>query len=228
MPASSGSKQGAVQKRQQIKDSSKAMFLWVAGMSVVVGFALVISWFLWQQIAFKTKIVSAKTETVQILDNNITAAQELRGNIRVLETNTALNDAKADEDDNALQVILDALPSEANSLALGSSLQQELARGISGLSIETLTVSPAGTELSADDTDDDAGENQIKFRLAVVSRSIDAHKELLERFESSIRVIDIDNLEFERNSDTYTMTLDAHAYYQPARQIELVEEEVRP
>ena len=105
MPATER-KQGAVKKRQQIQDSSKTMFLWVAGMSVVVGFALVVSWFLWQQIAYKTKVVSVKNETVQILKDNNEAAETLRENMRVRETNTALNEAKADDDDNALQILM--------------------------------------------------------------------------------------------------------------------------
>ena len=226
MPATER-KQGAVKKRQQIQDSSKTMFLWVAGMSVVVGFALVVSWFLWQQIAYKTKVVSVKNETVQILKDNNEAAETLRENMRVRETNTALNEAKADDDDNALQVILDALPSDANSLALGASIQRELADGVSGLSIESLTVTPANDEQAeGSSVSSDAGEGEISFRLEVTASRIDAHKELLERFERSIRVIDIDNLQFERNSDTYTMTLDAHGYFQPAKVIELREEKV--
>lgn len=230
----SDKKQGAVRKRQQIKESSKSMFLWVAGMSVVVGFALVISWFLWQQIAFKTKVVDEKNDTVATLRQNTEAAEELRDNIRVLETNTALNDAKADDDDKALQVILDALPSDANSLALGASLQQVLSNGVSGLSVETLTVTPAfseqeeRTDSTASSTTTGETEGEIKFRMVVNSKNINAHRELLERFQRSIRVIDIDNLRLERNQDSYTMTLDAHAYFLPAKQIELTDKVVKP
>lgn len=221
-------KQGAVKKRQQIQDSSKTMFLWVAGMSVIVGFALVVSWFLFQQIQFKSKVVSAKAETASVLADNIEAAQDLRENIRVLETNTALNSVKADDDDKALQVILDALPSDGNSLALGASLQQRLARGINGLTIDTLTITPSSTEQSEDSGGQEAIEGEINFRMIATASNINAHRDLLERFESSIRVIDIDNLRLERAQNNYTMTLEAHGYYQPAKQIELTEEKVRP
>ncbi len=227
MPATA-KKAGAVKKRQQIEDSSKTMFLWVAGMSVLVGFALVVSWFLWQQITFKTTVVSAKNDTAGVLRDNIEAAETLRENIRVLETNTALNSAKADDDDNALQVVLDALPSDGNSLALGASLQRELARGVNGLSIESLNISPSATEQSEDDTSEVSEENEIRFRMVATSSNINAHRDLLERFERSIRVIDIDSLRLERAQDTYTMTLEAHGYYQPARSIDLTEKTVRP
>lgn len=228
MTEATDKKQGAVRKRQQIKESSKSMFLWVAGMSVVVGFALVISWFLWQQIAFQTKVVGEKNKTVDTLKQNIDAAKELRDNMRVLETNTALNDAKANREDKALQVILDALPSDANSLALGASLQQVLSRGVSGLRVESITVTPAASEkqTQSKSRSKSANKNTLSFRMVVSSSNINAHRQLLERFERSIRVIDIDSLRFERSSDAYTMTIDAHAYYEPAVQVELTEKAV--
>lgn len=157
----------------------------------------------------------------------------MRDNIRVLETSTALNSAKANDDDKALQVILDALPSDVNSLALGASVQKVLASGVSGLSINTISITPSGSEQLgaeemvggplAEDT-----SNTIMFRMVAESSNVNRLKELLERFEKSIRVIDIDNLRLERNQARYTLTLDAHAYYQPARNIELTNEVVRP
>ena len=53
-------KDAAIHKRQQIEQSSRVMFLWVAGASVIVGFALVISWFLVQQIIFKERVLGEK------------------------------------------------------------------------------------------------------------------------------------------------------------------------
>lgn len=226
----------AIRKRQKIQDSNKAMFFWVAGMSVVVGFCLVVSWFLWQQIAFKNKVIDAKNDTVKTLRANNEAVPLLRDNIRVLETNRALNSAKAKNEDKALQVILDALPSEANSLALGASLQNSLADDISGLNIEVLSVSPSQEEMSEDASslaasfvDESAvGGNAISFRMVVSSRNVNSLRDLLQRFEHSIRVIDISNLNLERSENSYTMTIDGHAYYEPARVIEMRKEVVKP
>lgn len=212
----------AIRKRQKIQDSNKMLFAWVAGMSAVVGVCLVLSWFLWEQITFKGQIIDAKSKTADTLKANNQAIPELRDNIRVLETNSDLNSSKANEDDKALQVVLDALPAEGNSLALGASLQRRLASGISGLNIESLSVEPSadesGTTLPASDSTE-----QIKFQLKVTSSRVDSLRELLQRFERSIRVIDIDNMKLERSDDSYTLTITAHAYYQPARVIELEE-----
>lgn len=216
----------AIRKRQKIQDSNKAMFAWVAGMSAVVGLCLVASWFLWEQISFKQQLVNAKNETVEQLKENNEAIPKLRDNIRVLETDRSLNEAKAREEDKALQVILDALPSEGNSLALGASLQESLANGISGLNVESLTVEPSAEEMG-NRSNPNKQTGQIVFRLEVTSSNVNALRSLLQRFERSIRVIDIDDLRLERSSDNCTMVIVAHAYYEPARVVELKEERLR-
>lgn len=226
----------AIRKRQKIQDSNKAMFFWVAGMSVVVGFCLVVSWFLWQQVVFKNKVIDAKNDTVKTLRANNEAIPTLRDNIRVLETNRALNSAKAKNDDKALQVILDALPSEANSLALGASLQESLADGISGLNIETLSVTPSQEEMSEGAVSEDValedeslvGGSSINFRMVATSSNVNSLRDLLQRFERSIRVIDISNLSLDRSENSYTLTIDGHAYYEPAKVIEMRKEVVKP
>lgn len=226
--------QVATHKRQKIEDSSRTMFIWVAGMSAVVGLCGVVAWFIFQQAAFKIKVVDEKNLTVKALRANNAAVPDLKDSIRILETNSALRSARASDDEKALQVILDALPATANSLALGGSLQERLIKGVSGITLESLTVDPTSTALtsggtapvSSDATSTNA--NTISFRLVVSASDANKLKELLTRFERSIRVIDIDNLTFERSDINYTLTLQAHAYYEPAKVIELRDKVVKP
>lgn len=227
-------KEVALRKRQQIAKANRTMFLWVAGVSVIVGFAAVGSIFLVQKLAFNQKVINEKNNTVSVLTKNNAAVAELEENIRLLDTNEGLNSAKANPDDKALQVILEALPADANSLALGSSLQDKLMKGIDGLTLESLNVTPvAGIEVSSDGAVQDAsttveeGQNQITFNL-VASGDANALKALLERFERSIRAIDITNLVLEQANGKLTMTIDGHAFYEPARTIELKDKVVKP
>ncbi len=221
--------QVATHKRQKIQDSSRMMFIWVAGMAAVVGFCGVVAWFVFQQAAFKIKVVGEKNHTVKTLRNNNSAVTPLRENIQVLETNSALKASRANDEQNALQVVLDALPSEPNALALGGSLQEYLIKGVSGLTLESLTVDPTSTSLTTGSTaTTQAAGNSISFRLIVSSPDANALKEMLTRFERSIRVIDIDSLSLERSDRLYTLTLQAHAYYEPAKVIELREKVVKP
>lgn len=222
------SKQTTVGKRQGIADSNKVMFLWVAGASVVIGFALVFSWFLWQQIEFKTAVVNEKNKTVDVLKKNNQAVEVLRDDIKVLQTNAALESSKASPDQNAVQVILDALPADANELALGASLQERFIGPVDGVNLESLTVEPLG-DSSELVVDEESGiEQVIKFTFEVKSTSADPLKNLLERFERSIRVIDIDTLQIERTgAKSYSLTVNGRAYYEPAKVIELRKEDFK-
>jgi len=219
----------AIRKRTQIASANKAMFLWVAGVSVLFGMALVAAVFLVQILAFNERVLAEKNRTISKLDANISSISDLEKQVRLLDTNQALTDAKAKPEDQAVQVILDALPSEANSLALGASLQNKLLFGINGLSLSSLQVDQvAGVEsLSADSSIVDASpltdsESQITFRFAV-SGDEAMLKQVLVNLEKSIRTIDVISLKIESQGGTRTMNVYARAFYEPAIDVKLKE-----
>lgn len=227
-------KDAAIRKRTQIAKANRTMFIWVAAVSALVGFALVGSLFLIQKAVFNEKILSEKDKTVSVLKSNNANISELESQVRILDNNQALIDSKAKPDDQAIQVILDALPSEANSLALGASLQNKLLANVDGLSIDSLQVDPVvGVEsLSLDQTAQDAsaastGPTEIAFRFAV-SGSEAALKEVLNRLERSIRAIDIISLRIENQGDKRVLNVQARAFYEPTRVIELKDKTVKP
>src|SRR6218665_3607322 len=119
----------AIRKRTQIAQANRTMFIWIAIASALIGTAAVVSIFLFQKLTFNEQVLSVKQETVSTLDHNISVVDSLKDDIQALEVNTALMSVKANDSDEALQVVLDALPSEANSLALGASLQNKLLAG---------------------------------------------------------------------------------------------------
>jgi hypothetical protein len=212
--------QPGMKKRQIIANSNRTMFIWVTAMSALIGVCAVLSIFLVQQIAFKTKVANKLDGTVSTLKENNKKAETLIQNVRVLETNAALNSIKAHPDDKALQVILDALPADNNALALGSSLQQNLLQ-LPGVTIEALSV-------QAQNTDDTTAEgNTIPFTTTITAADANTLKDALARLERSIRVIDIDTLSLERTEQKYTLTLSAHAYYEPAVTVQLNNETVK-
>lgn len=225
----------ALRKRTQIAKANRTMFLWIAAGSAIVGCALVVAFFLGQKLIYNEKVLAEKEKTVGILKSNNAVVSELESQVRLLDTNAALESSKAKDDDQAIQVILDALPSDANSLALGASLQNKLLAGIAGLTIVSLQVDPVqGIEsLSQDDIvteDASAGEvvaNEITFQFSV-SGSQDALKQVLTNLERSIRAIDIISLRIESQGSTQLMTIQARAFYEPARTIELYDKVVQP
>lgn len=219
----------ALRKRTQIAKANRTMFLWIAASSAIIGCALVVSFFLAQKLIYNEKVLIEKEKTISTLkaDNGVVSALETQ--VRVLDTNSALASAKSSETEQTIQVILDALPSDANSLALGASLQNKLLAGIPGLTIESLQVDPViGIEsLSTvgSTTQDASGgtvdtSNQITFQFAV-SGDQTALKAVLTNLERSIRAIDITSLRIETQQSTELMTVQGRAFYEPARTIQL-------
>jgi hypothetical protein len=222
----------AIRKRAQVLVTNKTMFLWVAITSVLFGVAIVVSVFLVQMSIYNEKVLSEKQKTITTLTNNQNSISALEDNIRALDANQSLIDLKAQSDDRAIQVILDALPSDANSSALGASIQNKLLYGIKDLTLISLQVDPvAGVESSS------ASQSLVSSVSAVspyvinfkfsVSGSETALKEALKRLEASIRTIDVVSLKIEGQNNNNTMTVRARAFYEPAQTVDLKDKVVK-
>ena len=204
-------KEVAIRKRQQIDSSKKTMFIFVASAAFLAGIALVVSIFLVQQIVFHSKILLEKQNTISRLDKNLSSVDELKKNIRVLDTNTALNSIKSSSESNALQTVLDALPDNANADALGASLKNKFIDTTTGVTIQNLTVAQSGSDSTME-----------------VSGPAEKLKELLTKLEASIRVIDLKTVEIQRNEDRLSLVVRGVAYYEPAQTIQLENKVVKP
>jgi hypothetical protein len=229
----------ALRKRQQIANANRMMFLWVAAVSVVVGIAAVLALFLVQKALFNEKVLAEKDKTASTLVKNNKVVDELKNQVRVLNTNQALKDSMAPGETQPVQVVLDALPDVANSSALGASFQEKFLND-AALKLESLNVDPvAGVESQSNDNVQDAsasstntttGENQITFRFAVSSDVANANalKDLLQRLERSIRTIDITSLSVETQGARLVLTVEGHAFYEPAKTVDLKNKTVKP
>ena len=223
----------AIRKRTQIAQASRTMFIWIAIASALIGTAAVVSIFLFQKLTYNEEVLRVKQETVTTLDHNLSVIDGLKTDIQALEVNTALMSVKANDTDQALQVVLDALPSDANSNALGASLQNKLLAGIPGkYSLESLQVTPVtGVESLADSTVVDANatgvtNNEINFTFSVKGDQA-ALKQVLENLQRSIRTIVVTRLSIDTQSGDLTMNVEGHAFYQPMKTIQLTDEVVK-
>lgn len=224
-------KQVAIRKRQLIENASKRMFIWVAIAAAVVGTASVVSISMYQRLVFNNKVIGAKQETVRNLKNNNEIVDDLKSNVRVLNTNEALRATPRLEGSEPVSVILDSLPSQANSSAFGASLQQKILT-VNGVTIETLTVDPiAGVEDVGESASmEAAAEGEISFNFTVTADSGNekALKEVLSRIEHSIRIINLSNVKIEQSNSRITLTAAGKAYYQPEMKIEFTKKTVSP
>ena len=227
---SANNKDVAVRKRQQIDSSRKTMFVFVAGAAFLAGIALVISIFLIQQIVFHSKVIIEKQSTIFRLDKNLESVDELKKNVRVLETNSALNSVKANSENSALQTVLDALPDNPNADAFGASIKNKFVDTVEGLTLDNLSVTSPnsqGEESEDGDSESTYSPNTLSFSLEV-SGSADKLRELLTKFERSIRVIELKSFEIHTSEDKLSLTIQGVAYYEPAQKIHLEKKVVKP
>lgn len=223
----------AIRKRTQIAQANRTMFIWIAIASALIGTAAVVSIFLFQKLTYTEQVLKVKQTTVSTLDHNLSVIDGLKTDVQALEVNSALMSVKANESDEALQVVLDALPADANSLALGASLQKKLLAGINGnYAMKSLQLTPVtGVETLADTSVVDAGQtatasNVIGFNFSVKGDQA-ALKQVLQNLERSIRTIVVTRLSMDTQAGDLTMTVEGYAFYQPAKTIELTEEVVK-
>lgn len=224
-----------LRKRQQITRANQMMFLWIAGVSVIVGFSVVLMLFLVQKIWFGERVIAEKTKTVKILESNLKVAPELKSNVRVLDTNPDLRAVRLNDSDSALQSVLDALPADANSTAMASSLQTKLLSGVPGVTIVSLKVDPvSGIEISgdavADSSDSQSGDGTIGFSFTVstVKDNYEGLRQVLQRMEKSIRPFKITTLTIESQGSRVVMSATGVGYYELAQEVGLKTKVVRP
>jgi hypothetical protein len=224
-----------LRKRQQILQANQVMFLSVAGISVVVGFSVVLMIFLVQRIWFGEQVLAEKNTTIATLEKNISTASELKDNVRVLNTNESLMATRLNDTDSALQSVLDALPADANSTAMASSLQTKLLTGVPGVTIESLKVDPvSGLEVSeesvssGDSSDPASGTIGFSFAVSAAGTNQEGLRQILLRIEKSIRPFTIKNLTIESQGTRVVMSANGVGYYEPEQSIELKEKVMRP
>lgn len=224
-----------IRKRQQIASANRTMFIWVAIASVIVGGAAVGVLFLAQLALFNERVLAEKTTTASTLDKNLKVIEELKNQVRLMNTNQALRDSMAPGETQPIQVVLDALPSDVNSSALGASFQKKLLDD-PAVTLESIRVDPvAGKEVNGDSSVEDASasdsdeEHMIHFgfNVSVAAADVNALKNLLQRLERSVRAIDVTNLTIEGQGTRVTMSVEGNAFYEPAKTVELKDKVVK-
>lgn len=227
----------ALRKRQQIANANRMMFMWVAATSAVVGISIVGSVFLFQKATFNEEVLAIKSKTASTLRANNSIIPELEDEVRQMNTNQALIDSMAPNQTQPIRVVLDALPSDANSSAFGSSLQNKFLND-PALKVESFAIdlvegvesqSAANVENAAvESADDTANEVTFRFSVSVDSANASALKDLLQKLERSIRAIDITTLKIETQGARLLLTVEGRTFYEPAKTVELKEKTVKP
>lgn len=217
--------QPALRKRQQIENAGRNMFLWVAIAAALVGTAGVVGVSLFQRLVFNQRIISEKNTTISTLQKNNSVVDELKDNVRVLNTNSNLRTTPRSPSSEPITVVLDSLPAQPNAEALGTSLQEKLL-DVSGVTIDALT--PVEADETVAPSEDGPQPITFQFTVSTSASGLDALKTVLRNFERSIRAVNVKNLKLEQQNNRVSMSGELEAYYMPEASVELKEIEVKP
>lgn len=210
-----------VKKRQQISDTRKQVFLWVALASAVVVVCIMVGINLIQRISYQTKVNGELGKTAKTMKQNASNIDELIANVNKLKANQVLTLPNLKSDDSTVfQVVIDALPTEDDSTALSSSLQNKVLSR-SGVTIDQISVESTSTDGgSTDDASATTSSSSvdfpkaqpITFRISFVG-SYDAVESTLRDIERTIRPITISQMTIDGSDEKLTVTIDATTYY---------------
>ena len=202
-----------VRKQTLIDQTRRTVFMWVAGVSCLIGASVVILIMLVQALIFNEKVLAEKGKTVKQLQSNIVAAKELKGSINVLNTNEELKSVRTSEDVPPLQSVL----------ALGASLQQKLLKNVPGVKIESVSFS--NDNVTGGSTDSSGGASSQPFTLSISGTPEDL-RTALERLERSIRAVDIRAMSGSSYENKVTLQISGSMSYLPPVKVEMKEKKV--
>jgi Tfp pilus assembly protein PilO len=215
-----------VKKRQQISAANRVVFAWIVAASLVIGICGVFAQFLIRQLAFNNKIYGALATTSQTIDKNINSYDSLKASVVKLVADVNLNSLKKGESSTPLQVIIDALPTEENRSALATSMQTEVL-GPSGVTINSFSVtdSDSGLAVAPSVTGTDASSFDFSFSITGSYAQV---QQAIKNMERSIRPITVKSISVQGTSEKLDANITATTYFQPAKDIQLKQGEVKP
>ena len=219
--------QGIVRKQSLINQTKKTVFLWVIGASSVVGAALVIMILLLQAAVYNERVLSEKGKVDDQVELSISQAKELRGSIGTLNQNEELRMVRSSDKAQALQSVLDALPADANRLAMGASLQQKLLKDISGVTVESVTLADEEDSTVSEGEESSASTEAMSQPFSVtMSGSPEDLRVALERLERSIRAVNVTTLTGTTVENRLTVQISGTMSYLPPLTIEQTSKKV--
>ena len=244
-----------LRKRSQITKANRTMFIWVASMAAVTMICLVVSYHLVHIITFNARVIGERAKTIGNLQTSNKNINELKSQVRALDADENLQLLKANPEDQAVQVVLDALPAASNPLSFGASLQTVLLIGPEGVDIKSISVDaaePGAADLSTQDNvstnkeDGNATDSQDTSQASTGSESLSANtgvvpigfdfvvegpetslQEILQRLEKSIRTVDVTSIAVQRQGGKNEMSVRGNVFYQPQKTADLRQKVVK-
>lgn len=199
-------------KREKISKANSTVFIAVAIASVVVMFSLISIKFLWTRMGYNSRVITAKSESRDRLQENNKNIDTLIEEFDSLEASPVTNS----------KTILHALPPVYDYPALATYMES--------LALQSGVELPGsvGQDLSAGAVKSSINSSPVEIPLSIeVGGPYDSIVKFIQNTEFSIRPIHIKNVEYSGTSERIKAVITATTYYQPTRDLGVGQKEVR-
>ena len=217
-------------KRGAISKANAQMVAIVAVSAFIVVFSLFSAKALLSQNSYQGRVTDAKTVARNTLKDNISAYDQLAKSYTAFNA-TATNviggtpNSKGEKDGTNSKIILDALPANYDFPALASSVEK--LTSISGLKMSAITGTDDQLNQQNNQSSADPKEVEMPFTFTVDDANYTAIKQLFNNMQLSIRPMVVDSVDISGGVNNMTMTVNAHTYFKPAKNVSITKKVVK-
>lgn len=214
-----------VSRRSVLEASSRAMFLWVAGASILLVTVAVVMVYVFKQLQFNETVIKHETTAVKMLKENASNYNELKKNIDNLAANNALASVRSSQSADNLQSITDALAATSDASTFAASLQNIIAPR-SGVSLESVNIP------SAEDLDQSGPSDTMSVKPTELEYQIDALGSyqsitaFLDNLELTIRPVSVSMIQLTGTDNMLRARISLVTYYQPIKDFNITQKEI--
>ncbi len=217
-------------KRVAISRANAQMVAVLGVASFVTVFCLFAAKAVWSQNSYQSRIITAKELANNTLKKNIETYSKLATAYTAfnkLSPNVigGVPGANGDNDGSNSKIILDALPSSYDFPALTSSIEKLVSK--SNLKLSSITGTDDQVNQQNTKAQASPKEVPIPFAFAVKDANYTSVQVLISSLERSIRPMVIDTIEVSGGGNNMTVTVNAHTYYQPAKDVSITKKVIK-
>ncbi len=179
---------------------------------------------------YNARVTTAKEKAHHQLQNNIQTSEKLSKSYKKFDSQdpNIINgnpSGTGDNDGRNSKLILNALPSAYDFPALASSIEKILTNG----GFNVTKVSGIDNQLSQQSNANSPNPQAVSmpFSFEVSNANYASLGQLMAKLQQSIRPIQVDSIDLSGGATSMTLTVNAHTYFQPAKNVNITKKVVK-
>lgn len=206
-------------KRALISHANTQIVIVTSVAAFIFVFSLVASKMLASQMAYQSRVLSAKHKAVAQLQSDISAVNNLDDSYKAF-VNTPQNliggspQGSGSQDGDNAQIVLDALPSSYDFPALATSLEKIISS--QQVTINSITGVDDEANQASNQSSGTPQPVAMPFEISVTG-DYQSIQNLIGQFEHSIRPFQVQSIDLSGDQAKLTADIKAQTFYQPAK-----------